>query len=361
MLEVVRAFAAERLRERGEETVTRERWARHLATVSADAGAGLVGPERTLWLARLDAETVDLQEAVRWAVATDRAELAVALTAPLARWWWARGLLVPMAAVAEETARLPSAAGLPPESAALLRWARGSMRIALGQEAAAAPLLTAVVEDARRRDDPWLLGLGLVGVGMTRTAEDPGLPALYEEAVQALRRSGDSWWVAFALVPHGDAALLSGDVPAALRAHEEALGLAQELGDDHLTGTLLDQLGFDALMAGDPDTARTRLAAAAALHRAGQDREGLAYCLDGLAGLALLTGDARAAARLSGAADAVRAALGMAVWPMLRPLMAQLDDGIRAGLGDADDRTARAEGAAADPWEVLDAALSRTA
>ncbi len=358
MLAVVRAFAAERLRERGEESATRERWARHLATVSAAAGAGLVGPDRTQWLARLDAETTDLQEAVRWAVATDRAELAVALTAPLARWWWARGLLVPMAAVAEETARLPSAATLPPESAALLQWARGSMRIALGQEESAEPLLTAVVEDARRREDPWLLGLGLVGVAMTRTAGDPALPALYEEAVGALRRSGDTWSVAFALVPHGDAALLAGDVPAALRAHEEALGLARELCDDHLTATLLDQLGLDALMAGDAATARDHLTAAAVLHRSGQDREGLAYCLDGLAGLALLTGDPHAAARYSGAADAVRDALGIAVWPMLRPLVAQLTDGIRAALGDADDRAARAEGAAADPWELLDAALA---
>jgi len=358
MLAVVRAFAAERLRERGEETPTRERWARHLATVSAAAGAGLAGPDRTPWLTRLDAETTDLQEAVRWAVATDRAELAVALTAPLARWWWARGLLVPMAAVAEETARLPSAASLPPGSAALLLWARGTMRIALGQVEEAAPLLAAVVDDARTREDPWLLGLGLVGLAMTRTAEDPTLPAMYEEAVRALRASGDTWSVAFALVPHGDSALLAGDVPTAVRAHEEALGLARQLADDHLTATLLDQLGLDALMAGDAGTARTHLEGAAALHRAGQDREGLAYCLDGLAGLALLTGDARAAARLSGGADAVRAAVGIAVWPMLRPLLAQLAEGIHTALGDEEDRAARAEGAAADPWSLLDEALA---
>ncbi|WP_164704460.1 DUF4062 domain-containing protein [Blastococcus litoris] len=357
MLEVVRAFAAERLRERGDEEATRERWARHLATVSAAAGAGLAGPDRAIWLARLDAETTDLQEAVRWAVTTDRAELAVALTAPLARWWWARGLLVPMAAVAEETARLPSAAGLRPESAALLRWARGTMHIALGRLDDAAPLLQEVVEDARERGDPWLLGLGLVGEAMTRTAEDPALPALYDEAVQALRRSGDTWSVAFALVPHGDVALLAGDVSAAVRAHEEALGLARELDDDHLTATLLDQLGLDALMSGDVAAARAHLAEAAALHRAGQDREGLAYCLDGLAALALLTGDAAAAARLCGAADAVRTELGVAVWPMLRPLLVQLGDGIRSALGDAGDRAARAAGAAADPWALLDEAL----
>jgi tetratricopeptide (TPR) repeat protein len=232
------------------------------------------------------------------------------------------------------------------------------MRIALGRDEEAAPLLAAVVEDARRRDDPWLLGHGLVGLAMTRTAEDPDLPGLLAEAVDALRRSGDVWSVAFALVPHGDAALLTGNVPAAVRAHEEALGLARGLVDEHLTATLLDQLGLDALLAGDASAARERLAEAASLHRAQRDREGLAYCLDGLAGLALLSGDARTAARLSGAADAVRTALGIAVWPMLRPLVTQLTDGIRAVLGDADDRAERTAGAADDPWIVLDAGIA---
>jgi len=44
----------------------------------------------------------------------DRAELAVSLAAPLARWWWARGLLTQMAEIADATAHLPSAADLSP-------------------------------------------------------------------------------------------------------------------------------------------------------------------------------------------------------------------------------------------------------
>ena len=361
MLDVVRTFAGERLRERGEEAATRERWAGHLASVSAAAGIGLSGPDRQSWLARLDAEAGDLTDALRWAVATDRAELAVALAAPLARWWWARGLLAQMAETADATAALPSAAELPPASAGLLLWARGTMRIALGRTADAAPLLAEVVADARARDDPWLLGHGLVGLGMTRPPEDPELPGMLADAVAALRRSGDSWSVAFALVPHGDAALLAGDLDAAVRAHEEALGLARAIGDDHLTATVLDQLGLDALLAGDISAARLRLADAAALHRSIGDREGLAYCLDGLAGLALLTGDARTAAWLAGAADAVRTSVGVAVWPMLRSLVAQLADGVRAALGADEDARERAAGAATDPWEALDAGLAAAA
>ena len=78
----------------------------------------------------------------------------------------------------------------------------------------------------------------------------PSCPALFGEAVEALRRSGDDWSVAYALVPHGDVALLAGDVDAAIRAHEEALTLARGIGDDHMVATLLDQLALDALMAG---------------------------------------------------------------------------------------------------------------
>ena len=137
--------------------------------------------------------------------------------------------------------------------------------------------------------------------------------------------------------------------------------LARDIGDEHLTATLLDQLALDALLVGDAESARDRLTGAAALHRAIGDQEGLAYTLDGLAGLCLLAGDARAAARLSGAADAVRTSIGVAVWPILQPLLAQLADGVRASLGEEEDRRERAAGAATDPWEALAFGLATVA
>jgi hypothetical protein len=263
-----------------------------------------------------------------------------------------------MAEIADATAALPSAAELAPGSADLLQWARGTMRIALGRTDEAGPLLSAVVDSARERGDQWLLGHGLVGLAMTRPPDDPELPGLFEAAVDALRRSGDDWSVAFALVPHGDVALLAGDVPGAVRAHEEALALARGIGDDHLVATLLDQLGLDALMAGEATTARQRLTEAAGLHRGIGDQEGLANCLNGLAGLALLQADARTAARLCGTADALRTKLGVAVWPLLQSLVTGLADGIRATLGDEDYRRERAAGAAVDPWDALDTGLA---
>jgi predicted ATPase len=354
MLELVRVFAAQRLRERGEEEQTRQRLAEHLARVSPTAGAGLLGPEHRLWRARLDADTVDLLAAMHWAVEQDRADLVVRIAAPLARWWWSGGLIVPMAEIADRTAGLPSAAALGPDESARLLWARGIARIARGRIEEAAPLLDAVVADARSRDDPWLLGHGLSGLASTRPPEDARLRDLLEEAVAALRRSGDTWSVAYALVPLGDAALLGDDLPAAVRAHEEALELAARAGDEHLVATVLDRLGMDAVRSGDLAAAHERLFRSAELHRQIRDQEGLANCLDGLAGLVLALGIPRAAARLAGAADAARAALGVAVWPLLRAQADRLERGIRAALGEDDEPRERAAGAAAGPWAALD-------
>src|SRR3954452_15167320 len=259
---------------------------------------------------------------------------------------------------AERTAALPSAARLPPDLAGLLRWARGAFRIAQGHVEEAAPFVAEVVADARARDDAWPLGHGLVMLAMSRPPEDPEQPALLAEAVDALRRSGDDWSVAYALVPLGNVALLAGDLPAAARRHEEALGLARGIGDEHLMATLLDQLGLDALLADDLAGAQERLVESAGLHREIRDQEGLAYCLDLLAALVLGLGDARAAARLAGAADAARAELGVAIWPLLQVMADQLAQNIPANLGDEEDRRQRAAGVAAGPWATLDEGLA---
>jgi hypothetical protein len=232
------------------------------------------------------------------------------------------------------------------------------MRIGLGRAPEAAPLLVDVVAGARERDDPWLLGHGLTALAMTRPADDPGLAPLLEEGVAALRRSGDSGSIAYALVPLGDVDLLAGDLESAVRRHEEALRLARAVDDGHLVATLLDQLALDALLTGDLATTRRHLAEAATRHRQERDQEGLANCLDALAGLLVALGDAATAARLTGAAAAARAQLGVAVWPLLRSLADRLDEAIGGALGEDERLRQRAAGAELDPWTALELGLA---
>ncbi len=357
MLELVRAYAAERLRERGEEEATRARWAEHLATLGAEAGAGLPGPAARLWRTRLDAETADLRAALRWAVAADRAELAVRLTAPLVRWWWARGLLPVMAELAEATAALPSAAALPPDLAGRLAWARAALRIALGERETAAGLLDGVVDGARRRGDAWLTGHALSAEAMTLPPSDARVGPLLDEALGELRRSGDGWSVAFSGMLRAGVALAAGDLPTAERVGEEARGLAGAAADDQLAALLTDTLALAALLAGDLPRARARLDGAVVLHRRTRDLDGVAACLEVLAATTLASGEAEAAARLAGAAEAARAGLGVVRWSPHQALADRLREALRGALGDDAEARERAAGAALGPWAALDTAL----
>jgi hypothetical protein len=112
------------------------------------------------------------------------------------------------------------------------------------------------------------------------------------------------------------------------------------------------------VLSGDLPAAHEWLFRAAELHRQVRDQEGLANCLDGLAALVLALGVPRAAARLAGAADAARAAIGLAVRPLQRSHVDRLAAGIRAALDEDDEPRERTAGAAAGPWAALDAGLS---
>jgi predicted ATPase len=68
MLESLRHYAREHLDTVGLADETRRRHARHYAAAVADIGAGLRGPDVSLWRQRVDAELENLRAAVTWAL-----------------------------------------------------------------------------------------------------------------------------------------------------------------------------------------------------------------------------------------------------------------------------------------------------
>ena len=345
MLDTVRAYARERLAERGERDATLRRLAEYLCGFADHAGPLLAGPDNREWAARVDDELADLRSMTRWAVATDDAQTAIRMTAPLFTYWWSRGLLAQQSEAAEQVAALPSAAKLPPAAAALLLWARGMFRIARGDLAGAEPLLrrlvaaTAEIGDVRMRAHA-LAGLGLATAsGATEEVRD-----LLDDAVRTFRRIGDSWGLAFALSTRGQVALQLGDPAAAAALHREALAAADRIDNDFLRAQLQDLLGLDAMAAGDLAEARSRFAAAAEVHGELLDQEGSAYCLGGFAAVAFAQGKPGPAATLIGAAKHAREVVGAAVWPGMRPLVEAMDAAVHAALGDGGYAAALGEG-----------------
>ena len=80
MLDTVRAYARERLAERGERTATLTRLSAYLRGLAFTAGEQLEGPDNAAWSIRIDGEQDDLRSMVRWAIAGDDAETAIRLT-----------------------------------------------------------------------------------------------------------------------------------------------------------------------------------------------------------------------------------------------------------------------------------------
>src|SRR5262249_31777149 len=66
LLETLRQYGAERLREAGEEAVVRTRHLEWFADFAAGVEQGLRGPEQVAWLARLDQEHDNLRAALAW-------------------------------------------------------------------------------------------------------------------------------------------------------------------------------------------------------------------------------------------------------------------------------------------------------
>jgi predicted ATPase len=355
MFEAVRAYARERLEERGEYEVTMTRLAGFLRGFTAKAGAGLQENGNRVWSERVDGYLGDLRRVMTHAIAADDAETVIAISAPLFTYWWSHGQLAEMRDLAEQAAALPSAATLTPHTAALLLWGRGMLHITSGRTVEAQPLLEQLLDAASALGDIRLRAHALAGLGVCRAATDVGdARRLLAEAVAAFRGQHDHWGLTFALSAGGLPAVRDGDPATATAMHTEALSIATGIDNAFMRAQMLDQLAVDTLASGDIPGARQWLAASAGIHASLLDQEGSAYCLSGLAAIALAIGQSGPAAQLLGAASHARSVAGVAIWPAMQPL----SDALAAAVAVALPEIQLAESTAAGMRMRLPAALS---
>jgi tetratricopeptide (TPR) repeat protein len=154
-----------------------------------------------------------------------------------------------------------------------------------------------------------------------------------------------------------------GDYRRAQRLYEESLALQRQLGGRFAVATVLGNLGAVALEQGEPARARAQFAESLALFHELGDKDGIAECLEGLAGVAVAMGgdereSARRAARLCGAAEALRRAIGTPLIPMERARFEALLALTCSRLGDAEFAALRAGGEAISLDEAVAFALS---
>jgi predicted ATPase/DNA-binding SARP family transcriptional activator len=371
LLDTVRAFAAERLADRGDdEAQTRRRHAHWYADVlSETASPGRRRTQLEAWRGDLRDALPDLRRALEWCFTGGDDELGARLLSVL---WW----LWPREGVFEEAAAwFPRAKALVPPGSGLqadLLASSGTHAVSRGDlETAVRECATAVeLYDRmghRRSGAHALMGLGVAywglgdyeraaaahdravgafaemndlwGVGIclalrARTAIDAGEPdvvARLEAAEAAAVRSGDDHALGVVLMQRGRADIAAGDAAAAERHALESLRRNQQHG--HHEGVLgsLHVLGFVRVSQGDVDGAGAHftraLRSAVSMQHAGATAESL----DGLGLVAARRGRPEDAAALFAAAEDLRAR-----WHIRRtPLTARLVERARAELTDA--------------------------
>ena len=360
MLETIREYARRKLGDSGDEDEMRRAHAAHYLAFAEAAAPELTGPNQAAWLRRVESDHDNLRAALRYSLEEGSGETALRLASALWGFWLARGYLgegrrwleealaVGGSAPLRVRAKALNGAGvlahyqgdydraeaLCTESLALYRRSRDKRGIASA--------LSGLALDARKRGDYATavstferaleiysgLGdrqgvartLGRLGLAVWFAGDHDRFQSLAEESLAEFRQLEDVEGIGLANLHLGAAALSQGD-PERARLHlDECLAICISLGDRRTIAKAAYFLGDATSAMRNHGAARAHYEESLSLSVELGDRWVSAISLEGLARTATATGQPEAAARLLGAADAVRDATGAtrsAYWQVL--------------------------------------------
>ncbi len=322
MLETVREYAVERLEQGGELDEIRRRHAEYYAGFAERMFEQMVGPAQLAALDRLEAEHDNLDTALTWSLETgaaapagdgERAVLGLRLVQALTAFWHQHGHATEGRRWLQRAMGLASA----PSGEPLARVAHGlgMMLEQQGELEDAIPLFErslAICRELGNRDRQAneLNSLGITHgyIGNLDTAR-----SMLDESIAISREIGSDFRLAAALTNLGILETSAGNLDRATQVLKEALALDQKQGD--LLGLAMDRhaLMMVSLRAGRTREARDLLSATLDFAASSGNTEILAATLELSACVAAELGNGLRAARLAGAAEAVRRLAGMPI------------------------------------------------
>ena len=396
LLETIREYAAERLEASGEGDTVRCQHAVHFLALVEQVAPELHGPRQATRLEQLDAERANFSAALRWCAEHDPTT-GLRLAAALWPFWllrgywgegrgWLEALLQRMGsdAPAGIRAQASSAAGHlathqgDTEAARALLLEGVAIRRELGDRRSLADALHWLGREyASPEAESWLrealalyreLGdergiaevLGSLGEHLREGGDLIAGRTLGEESLGRWRALGDAYHVALQLYRLGHIARHQGDDARARVCYDEALALNRRVGHRWGVAMVLLNLGFVEERAGDRERAGALARESLRLNRELGNKWGICRGLHLLAAVAVASaqpGAGHRAARLLGAAEALRLATGTTWQPHDRDEFDRWVGAARAVL-DADTFAgAWAAGQALSPEEAVAIAL----
>jgi DNA-binding CsgD family transcriptional regulator/tetratricopeptide (TPR) repeat protein len=353
LLETLRQYAQQRLAERSEVASVTRRHAAYYLALAETAEPELTGPQQVAWLDRLEKEHDNLRAALRRSLESGQTKTAARLSGALGLFWFARGHLSEGIRWLDASLCTRSTLSLP-LCAKMLMWA-GALRLDHGDYARG----QAEAEESlglwqTLGDRYWMAtNLNMLGCNLREQGHLERASDLLERALELARETGDSNLIGLSLTNLGDVARYQGDYARAAPMYRESLALFRETGDLRRAAFSLTNLAYIANQQGDSEQALMLYLEGLEQASSVGDRHRLAVCLEGLADVALGWGEPAPAARLLGAAEALRDALGAPPSVVQRTVYERFAEVAGGAPEKAAYRTAWAEGQAMTLEQVL--------
>lgn len=331
MLETVRAYGAEQLKASGEYDRFRQAHTEYFSRLLREAQPKLRTGEQIQWIARLSADNENLLDALRTAIDTGSAELAVQLVAFLGEFWnmngrpteavgWMRAALAvpgPSAPLDRASVEMLHSLGTlnsgEDSEEIMPRALRGLARVRLLSrrheevaESFVGYFTNAIwgmirrdrsaafrsLEAARESADPWTRNMAILMIAMFREndGEVDQMAADLALAIDGFRDLGERWGLSLALRGQSSYQANKGDHEDALASLEEALRLIQELGTSEGLAQLLGGCASSRLELGDVEGAQADLERALRLSEETGSRDGQGMVYLGLSRIARRAG-----------------------------------------------------------------------
>ena len=362
MLETIHEYARERLEASGEAEEIKRLHAEYFLALAEGAEPELTGPDQLACLERLEAEHDNMRAALTWSLEKEP-ETALRLAGMLAHFWEIRSDISEgsmwLEAALRQSGRLDTVTEAATRAKALtgagtFAWHRGDYDKATELHGEALGLYKELGDDSG-----VAFALMCLGAQYNEPGDYERAAPFFEEALALSRRIGDRRNIVTTLHNLADVERQRGNYERAKTLGIESMALAREMEDKWQLARIVGWVGLLTVFSGDEyDLAEEFLKEALVLSRELGNWTSGAYCLEGFAGLAGAKAQGGRAARLWGAAEALRKTIGDPLSIEGRLYFERSRVAARAQLGEATWEAAFAQGMAMELEEAVEYALS---
>jgi predicted ATPase/DNA-binding XRE family transcriptional regulator len=331
MLETIREYALEQLAFAQEADSLREHHARYYVQFAEQAEVHIHGAQQVFWSDRLEQEHENIRAGMSWSLDNSAPDVGLRLVSALWWFWITRGHSLEGQHWCN--ALLPHVATAAPEVQGKALLGIAAMASYHGQLEESVALLEQSADLSRRTGNRRDLSVAwtLLGVYAAYRGEHEQAAEWHRQSLALMRELGDAWGIAEALGSQGISAFNLDQFDQARACLTEALGVFRTIGDVWSITYASTFLGLTLLQQGDDERATHLFTERSFLDNLDL-RVSVPEAIVGLAATAFIQGRFERAARLAGAAEALRGLFGTFLSPTVQSINAEYVARVRSQM-----------------------------